>query len=244
MKNLRKIFLVFCFFIHSSLLFGEAKLIESKLIKLLPDLDAIKQKPNFIECDRSVQIAKVTDQKGKDLEVSLISLDYAQEIFRYLRDQKDIPFRFPEDGCDARAHKMAQLMDEMGITSGKAFIEGELRVETRNSPKGYVEWAFHVAPFVMVKNKYGKPIPYILDPSTFDRAVPVEEWYAIQVKHKKEADSQKKSYFTIRYLYTARDIEGVDLSDYRLTDINLMNYKLETYGRIQEERDFLNLKDK
>ena len=95
---------------------------------------------------------------GKPFKISVLTEETAEKIFKEMAEQKHIPFCYPEDGCYARAHEMTRLMEKKGVIAGKVFIEGDLKVETTNSPKGYVEWWYHVAPLVAIKkeNKIGR----------------------------------------------------------------------------------------
>jgi len=157
---------------------GYIKLLETD--KLLAT-DLCEPDPNI---DRTIQKSTLTDVDGKEFEVSMISYEYLVEIFNDLASRKNIPFRYPEDGCYARAHEMSAIMEKLKVITGKVFIEGSLHVDTTNSPKGYVEWWYHVAPIVKVK-KGDEELVYVVDPSLFDKPVPAEEWYKIQTKHQK-----------------------------------------------------------
>lgn len=170
-----------------------------KKIQNIPEVLTGKACDPSLDIDRKITKTKVKNSEGKEFEISEISEDYVKELFDYVASQKHIPFDLPEDGCYARAHEMALLLEEKGVITGKTFIEGNLRVETKNSPKGYVEWWYHVAPIVSVRKKDGSKGIFVLDPSIFKKAVPAEEWYEIQTKHAKYSD---KKYFTPRFNYT------------------------------------------
>jgi hypothetical protein len=187
--------------------------------------------PNHL-IDRTITKSSLTDKDGKEFEVSMISYEYLEEVFKNLASQKHIPFRYPEDGCYARAHEMSSIMEQQKIISGKVFIEGSLRVETTNSPKGYVEWWYHVAPIVKVK-KGKEELVYVLDPSLFDKPVPVEEWYKIQTKHQNPPKEDKK-YYTTRFHYQPNDGEKTTYTDDDKQDVK---QTMETYLKVQQERD-------
>lgn len=176
---------------------------------------------------------EVEAPSGKKFSLTVITPKLAKELFEEMASQKDIPFRYPEDGCYARAHAMAMRLKEKGVITGKTYIEGDLRVETTNSPKGYVKWWYHVAPIVMVKDK-GKTEAYVIDPSIFDHPVPVEEWYAIQTKH--PGGSRDATYMTKRFNYHPSD-KTADLGDFRKTDLDDTDSTMKSYLKIQEERD-------
>ena len=46
-----------------------------------------------------------------------------------------IPFRYPDDGCWARASEMCRLMIAMGRSPGKVWIDGSLEVISSNKPR-------------------------------------------------------------------------------------------------------------
>ncbi|MEK6626596.1 MAG: protein-glutamine glutaminase family protein [Bdellovibrionota bacterium] len=142
-------------------------------------------------------------ETNQAINVSVVSPTRVQELFAAMASQSHIPFRYPDDGCYARAHEMSRLLERhYGIITAKAFIEGDLRVQTANHPSGQVTWWYHVAPVVLVK-KNGRNVPYIIDPSLFNRAVPLEEWYNIQTQH--ATARRDRLYFTNRFGYTPND---------------------------------------
>ncbi|MBI2519147.1 MAG: hypothetical protein HYV97_01965 [Bdellovibrio sp.] len=138
-----------------------------------------------------------------DISVSVVSPTRVQQLFAAMASQSHIPFRYPDDGCYARAHEMSRLLERhYGVITAKAFIEGDLQVQTANHPSGQVGWWYHVAPVVLVKVN-DRHVPYIIDPSIFNRAVPLEEWYNIQTRHTNAR--RDRVYFTNRFGYTPSD---------------------------------------
>lgn len=105
-----------------------------------------------------------------------------QTRFEQMRDAKvieaaDGPRRlswmYPDDGCYARAALANRTLFEMFLpVPKKVFAFGNLRVETENSPQGFVSWWYHVAPIIEVKD-----MKYVLDPSIeMSRPLPLKEW--------------------------------------------------------------------
>ena len=90
-----------------------------------------------------------------------------------------IPFHYPDNGCWGRAHEMCRLMIAAGEQPRKIWINGSLRVDSRNKPTCVVTWVWHVAPTVEVGVAGGSSI-YVIDPSLFDGPVPQATWIAIQ----------------------------------------------------------------
>ena len=87
-----------------------------------------------------------------------------------------IPFKYPDDGCWGRAHRMAQIAQGKGVPSRKVWIYGSLRVSTANNPRCSVGWRYHVAICLEV-NGQGT---HVLDPSMFDAPVPLAKWTRAQ----------------------------------------------------------------
>jgi len=133
---------------------------------------------------------------NQKIDISVLSEEEVYTIFSELAAREDIPFGFLVDGCYARAHKMVRIMDDRGITAGKAFIEGDLFVDT--PAFGEVGWNYNVAPVVMVKN--GNSVtPYVIDPSLFKKPVPYEEWKALILK--KSKSKLAREFYTNRFAY-------------------------------------------
>lgn len=75
-----------------------------------------------------------------------------------------ITFRYPVDGCYARAHKMRQILINNGYDSEKQFVYGNLKASTGTC---CVAWSYHVALLVSFKNSAGATEKRIIDPSLF-----------------------------------------------------------------------------
>jgi hypothetical protein len=168
----------------------------------------------------------------RSFEVSVVDENIVQSLFIQLANQPHIPFKYPEGGCNSKAHEMSRLLEKFGIITGKAFIEGKLRVETLNGPKGYVEWGYHVAPFLYVE-KQGRLEIYVLDPSIFNKAVPLKEWQKIQVKHKNGLITDK--YLTKRFNYNIFQ-KDEDLSSWNENQIKDSDELNAAYLKVQEQR--------
>ncbi|SRR6266496_3481959 len=93
-----------------------------------------------------------------------------------------IPFKYPDDGCWARAHEMYRLMLNMGITARKVWIDASTRLHTptRNHPNCFVEWGWHVAPTVLVCTSFCSRTRMVIDPSLFTTPVTEASWKAVQ----------------------------------------------------------------
>lgn len=166
---------------------------------------------------------------GTTIEVSVVSLKKANQLFQEMKSHKEIPFDYPEDGCYARAHRMAMLLEKQGIIVAKGFVEGDLSVNTKNSKEGYVRWWYHVAPVLLVRDeKTSALIPYIIDPSVFDEAVPMSKWTGIQT-----SDNQKECtnriYYTNRFSYTPFGGNGMPKTNYNPAQVTDADETIKRY---------------
>lgn len=186
------------------------------------------------KCEVRTDEVQLKDLLNKTLIVSVLSYDELDKIFKMLASQEYIPFKYPEDGCYARAHEMSRILEEKGIITAKVFIEGNLRVETTNSPKGYVEWWYHVAPVVKVKEA-GKEAIYVIDPSIFNKPMPVEKWFEIQTSHDPNAVNSKETYYNERFHYQPMD-KNTNMSEFRKEDLEDVKDTMKRYMLIQEDR--------
>ncbi len=193
---MNSIFFIFLSFISIEVFSQDLGLLD----RTLKDPKSLEPRVN---CDRSVRTITIpeksvdlTRESGVDpvdplsakyiipsFEVSLISEDYAKELFEMLSGHREIPFLYVEDGCADRAEAMAKILEQLGIKSAKIFINGmHLIAKTDRTKEGYVSWGSHVAIVVYVK-KGNQNIPMVIDPSTFNRPATVEEWKNLLVQH-------------------------------------------------------------
>jgi hypothetical protein len=93
-----------------------------------------------------------------------------------------IPFKYPYDGCYARAHEMCRLMIAEGESPEKVWIYGSLHVPTSNWYECDIDWSWHVAPTLMVSTPGAPPEgeKYVIDPSLCTAPVTVADWQALQ----------------------------------------------------------------
>ena len=98
---------------------------------------------------------------------------------RFLKSQKQKDFLrrpswlYPDDGCWARAALANRnFFRWFNPIPKKIFAFGNLRVKTKNSPRGSVSWWYHVAPIVETEGE-----KYVLDPSIeYTRPLKLKEW--------------------------------------------------------------------
>jgi hypothetical protein len=105
----------------------------------------------------------------------------ATAIFAEFAANEDLALRFPADGCYARTHLMIRRLLDRGFNPSKvwafaASVTDLLWIETSDHPEGRVQWAYHVAPVLVVREPGNDSREMVFDPILFDRPVPVEEW--------------------------------------------------------------------
>lgn len=149
----------------------------------------------------------------QSVEISVVSLEKANELFAKLSTRKDIPFSYAKDGCFSRAHKMAMILDGDKIISGKVFIRGRLYAQTIAGP---AFWTYHVAPVILVRIE-DKIIPYIIDPSTGTKISTLKQWRD-ELKRSPKSLIVSENY-TNRFSYDLLDQEKV-LTDYTPASIS------------------------
>jgi len=145
--------------------------------------------------------------------VSVLESDAAQKLFASFVKNKDIPFKYPVEGCYARAHEMAMMASKQNIVMGKVFAEGDLQAKTNLSKYPIIRWDWHVAPVAFVKDQSGETKLMVFDPSLFDKPVTVEEWKKSMLYKSKAFDNAIKKpkinrlYFGSAYQYQTAEVE-------------------------------------
>ncbi|MCX7097735.1 MAG: protein-glutamine glutaminase family protein [Methylococcales bacterium] len=125
----------------------------------------------------------------------------ANQLFKELKANKNIPFDYPVDCCYSRAHSMCRTIENKGIgcqklwyfdqgwgtNDGKASLHPHKpdgsAVSFPDSVTGNSEpiaWVYHVAPTVKVKKADGTIQDMVMDPSLADRPLTKDEWKTIQ----------------------------------------------------------------
>lgn len=173
----------------------------------------------------------ISPSNKKELEVSVISKEKADLIVKEFLKMEDIPFDYALDGCFARAHKMAYLLDQKNIITAKAFVIGRLFASTKYGP---ASWRYHVAPILLVEEN-GEKIPYVIDPSLSEVAIKYEDWKNLISGGGKNPRNPKmtpprvvETYanrFVYDLTYANTDPERFNEADLAATDQELLKYK-------------------
>ena len=186
----------------------------------------------FANVDRDVSTIFIEDNHRQALAVSSVSMEYFTEIYNKIATNESIPFRYPDDGCYARAHKVALILDEMGIISVKSFLVGDLKLVTQDSPRGFVEWWYHVAAAIHVK---GLDELFIFDPTASDTPLSKTEWMSNLVQHR--FGNIDETFETVRYIYGPEEAyQKVEIRDYREADLFDMEQALKHFLELYEQR--------
>ena len=98
---------------------------------------------------------------------------------RFLQDpthsdfSRRISWLYPDDGCFIRAELLSEKLQELGYGAPvKIFAFGDLSVTTRYSPRGQVNWWYHVAVGYRIDD-----VVFVLDPSVDWRGpMSLQDW--------------------------------------------------------------------
>lgn len=120
-----------------------------------------------------------------------ITLDKANELFKFLTDSSKIEFRYSYGSCEDRAHAMTLFLKSKGITTKKIWnfdpyyvslfnSQSQLNVPDKSGLNDRIYWGFHVAPVVSVKNVNSGHEFMVIDPSISDNVISISEWLRLQ----------------------------------------------------------------
>ncbi|NQZ00612.1 MAG: hypothetical protein HRT45_08090 [Bdellovibrionales bacterium] len=134
--------------------------------------------------------------------ISRISVSEAQALFNSLRDDCRIPHQMNIDGCYARAHAMAKIAGDRGVSVAKAFFSPYSRggLSMSNPITGeYVEQRSQAAIAVAVQGPDGSSQPYIIDPSVATGPMPLNQYRQLLSTY--ESAEAVNVQFASRYRY-------------------------------------------
>ncbi len=164
-------------------------------------------------------------------QISIVTSEEADQIFKKLKEDYRIPYKFNLEGCFSRAHAMAKILEsEMGLISGKAFFANDLIFKSKLDSNEYIYPITHATTFLFVKDKNGKIGPYIFDPSVADKPMSLEKF-----QNKISLGNKTVVQFTDRFQYNYN-------TEYQKTNIHpdpRSNWDLNEGAKAyQELRDF------
>lgn len=128
------------------------------------------------------------DVASYDIELDVVSLLEILEVIESFATE-DAPFGFMADGCFARAHLVANWMDEENIETGKIIISliepGKNIVEHpfRLTAGENFKWSWHIANLVAISTEDNpEGVPMVLDLSLCPYPLNIEEYVHYLVK--------------------------------------------------------------
>ena len=124
--------------------------------------------------------------KYEGVEVSVLSKEEAQKLYDRFKELSYIPTKYLEDGCYARAHELALIAKNNGITLGKAFLvpntESHLlypkNIKAEHPDrltKNFDGWKYHANAFILVQNG-DKIEPFVFDLGVSDKIQSFDDW--------------------------------------------------------------------
>lgn len=175
---------------------------------------------------------KSGDPRG--IKVSVLDYSAAKNIFaEFARDGK-IPYKYPIDGCYARATAMTKIAEAKKIEMGKVFVEGHLQVKTSSKKYPIVNWGWHVAPVAYVKQPDGKVRIMVFDPSLFNAPVTLEVWKnRMLYKYDFYNPVIKNIYYGSRYQYFKKKFEA-NKGFWWKDDLDNMKTTFSEYEKLQD----------
>lgn len=108
----------------------------------------------------------------KPMDRNYLTLKDAESEFAKFKKRSDLPIYIP-NGCEARAHVIADDLDKNGYFVEKVFLQANSmmpKIDTNNS------WDMHVAPLVPIKMDNGDIERMVFDVALFDQPVTLETW--------------------------------------------------------------------
>ncbi len=158
------------------------------------------------------------DSNGRRFAVSVMSFDLALKLFQKIDKLFPRSMNTLRDGCFARAHKVAMLLEEQGVLAGKVMAKGKFQIFSNQIKTGTVFWGFHVAPVVVVKSG-GKRAIWVLDPSLFSEPAPLESWMALLTQ---DSGAQLKEVFLTNRFVFHPDHAMHEIDSWRSVDLRNM----------------------
>ena len=135
---------------------------------------------------------------------------------------------YPDDGCYARAAMMKNFLAESGyLKPSRVFIFGNLRVETDNSPRGYVTWWYHTAPVVRINGQV-----FVLDPAISPSGpMAIQDWAESQTE---DLDDVRLAYCTSSTYHPGSSCEKSSEIDDARAESDQKNFLRREWNRQEE----------
>ncbi len=141
----------------------------------------------------------ITDTQGlakfptftKYEKTEILTIEEAEEIFKFIKENTNIEFKYSYGGCEKRAHAISLFLNEKKVKHYKIWnfdpslisIFNKSQEPTIFSKAGLsptISWRYHVAILIFVKGEK-EPQPFVIDPSIDDTNLLAEEkWLTLQ----------------------------------------------------------------
>lgn len=168
------------------------------------------------------------------IKVSVLEYAEAKKLFDEFAGDSKIPYKYPIDGCYARATAMTIIAEARKIEMGKVFVEGHLQVKTSSKRYPIVNWAWHVAPVTYVKDPGGEVRIMVFDPSLFSAPVALEVWKKKMLyKYDFYSPVIKNIYYGSRYQYWKKSDDPYKRVWWK-EDLENMKEKFSKYSKLQD----------
>jgi hypothetical protein len=136
--------------------------------------------PRLIHLGIRLSVTSTETVEFEGQEITVLSLEQAQQLFKEFQQLDYIPTRYIDDGCYARAHELALIARANGMTFGKAHAlpdSGLLTPEEGRErlPSSFAGWRYHTNAFVMVRDG-DELVPMTFDLGIADRPQSFEQW--------------------------------------------------------------------
>lgn len=178
------------------------------------------------------------DPTGKRFTVSVVGYEFALKVLKVM--SRGFGKNESLDGCYARAHRMAYILEKHGILTGKIIAQGNFRLRDKRTARGWAAWRYHLAPIIAI-NDGAKVSAWVLDPALFNEPVPVNAWLGLLLQQR--GSSLKETYFTSRFVYhpsrLAQNIDNWDQAD--LKDAKRTLQQINRISRIRHSKGLVRL---
>jgi hypothetical protein len=207
--------------------------LKTSLQRLNKPATTVDYTSNCSNCPKVIELLKTTNLRSlanhAEINLSVLSLNDASNLFQELATNPEIPFRYLKDGCYARADKMVRLMEKKGIISGKAWVSGNIFVDKFDGPP--LNWEYHVAPVIMVQEETG-PAPYVIDPSLAHGPIPFQQWKSKMLENPDSVINDE--YYTNRFVFRTQERDK-KVDHYRKKDIKIADEVNRELLELQKE---------
>ena len=142
------------------------------------------------------------------IQLTILSDSQVKHLFKVYSQMSYLEYGYTLDGCSARAHEIAKMLDKQNISSAKIYLEGNLRSKLQQENPKLPYWYWHVANVVATR-KNGKTEILVIDPALFSEPVSLDKFKQALVDTKKYPDTKiSEEYFGSRFQYEPNQYEA------------------------------------